>query len=135
MDLSNEPTLSWKDKLVGKGQPDPKKTVEFLYSKDKNEEISANGGEKSKDFISKGKELIVNSDLGVLINDNKVVDEISRELGSKVAQVGYVKMVGLPGSMVSGSLVDSSGDPGWTRASSSKGSSKVIVLKVGQTKL
>ncbi|MBA0678131.1 hypothetical protein Goari_019493, partial [Gossypium aridum] len=29
----NEPTLSWKDKLVGKGQSDSKKTVEFLYSK------------------------------------------------------------------------------------------------------
>ncbi|MBA0824766.1 hypothetical protein Goarm_021411, partial [Gossypium armourianum] len=101
-------------------------TLIFL---DKNEEISANGGEKSKDFRSKGKELIVNSDLGVLINDSKVVGGISREFGSKVAQMGYVKMVGLSGPMVSGSLVDGSRDPGWTRAFSSKGPSKVIVFE------
>ncbi|MBA0794236.1 hypothetical protein Gohar_018586 [Gossypium harknessii] len=78
---------------------------------------------------SKGNELIVNSYLGVLINDSKVVGGISRELGSKVAQVGYVKMVGLSGPMVSGSLVDGSRDPRWTRAFSSKGPSKVIVFE------
>ncbi|MBA0761309.1 hypothetical protein Gotri_023979 [Gossypium trilobum] len=60
---------------------------------------------------------------------HKVVGGISRELGSKVAQVGYVKMVGLSGQMVSGSLVDGSRDPGWTRAFSSKGPSKVIVFE------
>ncbi|MBA0643792.1 hypothetical protein Goklo_028051 [Gossypium klotzschianum] len=253
MDLSNEPTLSWKDKLVGKGQSDSKKTVEFLYSKGDDDfefcegdiRKSAINDISSIEFLERVHQFLIrdmstmvvlkllrrNTGYATFFNRNhsiwrpfapiqlmdirnsyflvKFLDKedfdkvISQgpwvvfgqyltmqpwkidfnpahpylsvvktwirlqglsghlykrkeactrvgsmaqsekqnsstktptkevdmengkdtygELGSKVAQVGYVKMVGLSGPVVSGSLVDGSRDPGWTRAFSSKG--------------
>ncbi|MBA0837874.1 hypothetical protein Goarm_009990 [Gossypium armourianum] len=100
-----------------------------LVSLDKDEEVIANDGEKSKGFKSKGNEIIVNFNLGVSNKGGSAAVRLTRELGSKFSQVGHVKMDGLPCSMDSDNFVDGSEISGWIGTSSSMSLSNLSVLE------
>ncbi|MBA0596477.1 hypothetical protein Gorai_013295 [Gossypium raimondii] len=100
-----------------------------LVSLDKDEEVIADDGEKSKGFKSKGYEIIVNFNLGVSNKGGSTAVRLTRELGSKFSQVGHVKVDGLPGSMDSDNFVDGSEISGWIGTSSSMSLSNLSVLE------
>ncbi|PPD95198.1 hypothetical protein GOBAR_DD07784 [Gossypium barbadense] len=100
-----------------------------LVSLDKDEEVIADDGEKSKGFKSKGYEIIVNFNLGVSNKGGSAADRLTRELGSKFSQVGHVKVDGLPGLMDSDNFVDGSAISGWIVTSSSMSLSNLSVLE------